>query len=155
MTTFPRNCHGSKKIHGSKSARRYRQSLRVRPCQGFAALETKSDDISTQNPRVQKRARLLPEPSRVRPCPGLATLEALPRFATLEAKSGKIHGSKSVSGYHQGFLEYALARVSGPSGLGANSLVCIACWCALLRVGSWFVYVARRVRWCALLDVRW
>ena len=42
--------------------------------------------------------------------------------------------------------------------------MCIAC-CALVGdvpgvnclmcVGSWLVYVARRVRWCALLGVRW
>ena len=41
---------------------------RARPCHGFAALETKSDKPSTQNPRVQKRAPLPPEPSTVRPC---------------------------------------------------------------------------------------
>ena len=44
------------------------------PCHGFA-LETKSDDPSTQNRGVQKRAPLPPEPFRVRPCHGFAPLE--------------------------------------------------------------------------------
>ena len=94
---------------------------RVRPCQGFAALETQTNDISTQNPRVQKRALLPPEPEYA-PAPEVTTF---PR---------KTHGSKSKSarGYRQsqGFaaletqsddistqnpppeLEYAPARVS-------------------------------------------
>ena len=51
VTTLPR------KIHGSKSARLLPEPSRARPCQGFATLEATNDDPSTQNPRIQKRAR--------------------------------------------------------------------------------------------------
>ena len=71
VRTLPRKTEGVQ-----KRAPLPPEPSRVRPYHAFAALETKSDDLSTQNPRVQRRAPLPPEPSRVRPCHGFAALEA-------------------------------------------------------------------------------
>ena len=88
----------------------------------FRGDPSKSDDLSTQNPRVQKRAPLPPEPSRVRPRHGFAA--TLPKVTTL---ARKIHGSKSARRYRQSPLEHVPATVSRPSGravlLGVRWLV--------------------------------
>ena len=74
----------SRPSKGVKARAATARALSTQNCGGVhgalgATPEAKSDDSSTQNPRVQKRvqkcARLPPEPSRVRLCHGLATLE--------------------------------------------------------------------------------
>ena len=128
VTTLPH------KTHRSKSARRYRQSpLEYAPAKvsrpsrpKVTTFPHRSDDPSTQNPRVQKRAPLPPEPSRVRSCQGFAALETSSNDPSTQNKS------KSTRRYRQSPLECAPARALRLSGLGANSLVCISCWCAFL-----------------------
>ena len=70
VTTFPRKTAGVQKCAPLPP-----EPSRVRPCHGFAALETKNDDLCTQNRGAPKRAQLPPEPCRVRPCHGFAALE--------------------------------------------------------------------------------
>ena len=140
VTTLPRRTAGVQ-----KRAPLPPEPSRARPCHGFAPFEAKSDDPSTQNRRGSKSALLPPEPSRVRPCHG---------FAALETKSDD--SSTHNSGRPK--ARAATAREMVSVRCSVSSLVCLA-WCAggggcVMCVGSWLVYVARRVRWCALLGVR-
>ena len=85
---------------------RYRQSL-VRPCHGFAALEAKSDDRSTQNPRVQKRARL--------PLDRALWSTPLPRFCGPQGGEGG--GAGSAGGRaHLGGVAWGCGCVGGVGG---------------------------------------
>ena len=153
VTTFPR------KIHGSKSARGYRQSpLEHAPAKVARVSrppETKSDNPSTQNPRVQKRA---PLQSPLEHALAQVSRPPRPKVTTFPRK---IHGSKSARRYRQSPLEHAPAKVSRRDqsddfphryrqspleyalvvGLctllgefvGVHCLMCIgSCWCTLL-----------------------
>ena len=175
------------KIHGSKSARRYRQSpLQYVPAKVSRPSRPKETTLPRKDPRVQKRAPLPPEPSRARPCHGFATLEAKrddpstqrstgpkARAATARASRARpCHGfatlkAKSDDPFTQNPRVQKRARLP-PEPSRARPCHSFAARetksddisaplpqePSRVRVGSWFVYV-RRVRWCALLDVRW
>ena len=125
VTTFPR------KIHGSKSARRYRQS----PLEYAHATVSRPSRPKVRT--VPRKTHGSKSARRYRQSP-LESLEYAPtkvsRFSRPKVTTfpRKTHGSKSARRYRQSPLEYAPARVLRSSGLGANSLVCNACWCALL-----------------------
>ena len=103
VTTLPR------KTHGSKSAPLPPEPSRPRPCNGFAGLETKSDDPSTQN-RSKSTRRYRQSPLEY--ALGKVSRPPRPKVTTIPRK---IHGSKSGRGYRQSPLEHARATVSGPS----------------------------------------